>query len=98
MYVSRESDCALEGYQWCGGLCFIFAAISEGNCPPQIPRPVSFCCTVRIGCAIQKDNLYVMAILQSGLSKHLFESRKASDVKMVIEVMIREGMCCNDRP
>jgi hypothetical protein len=35
-YVSRESECALEGYQWSRGLRFAVAAISEGNYPPQI--------------------------------------------------------------
>jgi hypothetical protein len=38
-YVSLESECALEGYRWCLGLCPVAAAVSEGNCPPQIPTP-----------------------------------------------------------
>jgi len=36
-YLSHESECALEGCRWWGGLCFVAAAISEGNCPLQIP-------------------------------------------------------------
>jgi len=36
-YTGRESECALEGYQWCGRLCFLADEILEGNCPPQVP-------------------------------------------------------------
>jgi len=35
-YVSHESDCALEDYQLCRGLCFVVTAISKGNCLLQI--------------------------------------------------------------
>jgi hypothetical protein len=38
-YVNRESECALEGYQWCGELYFVTTAISEVNYAQQILTP-----------------------------------------------------------
>jgi len=35
-YVSHKSECALEGYQWCRGLCFVVIGISKGKCLLEI--------------------------------------------------------------
>jgi hypothetical protein len=32
-YVSCELECALEGYQWCEGLCFV--GISRVSCSTE---------------------------------------------------------------
>jgi hypothetical protein len=36
--ANRKSVCTLINYQWCGGICFVDAAVSKDGCLPQIPR------------------------------------------------------------